>query len=212
MYGPGAVGYGGGGYGGGYSPYYERPLGLGLLDDLGAVFVDLLQRAAEAARDVADTITQQTHHGAGDECITELCASARPGETANVRFNLWNTGAGALRSVRFQTTDLLGASGPIAMTVVSFTPAVVDFVRSRDAAPVAISIAVPNTTAPGVYRGLVQAEPGDDCVVLELTVLDPGPAAVQTPPAAPEPAATPPAAPDPAPQEPESGPAPEHEQ
>lgn len=174
--GPGAVGYPGGGYAGGYSPY-GRPLALGLLDDLSAVFVDLLNRAAGAAHDVADAITQQTHYGsaagAPSGCIPELALAAPAGQHATVRFNLWNTGAGALRSVRFDATDLLGSAGRIGIKTISFTPALVDFVRPGGSAVVVIVVAVPPEAVPGVYRGLVQAEPGDSCVILELTVADP---------------------------------------
>jgi hypothetical protein len=176
LYGPGAVGYDGG-FQGGYSRY-DRPLGLALLDDVTAVVVDVLNRAAEAARDVADAITEQSHHGVRgeDECIPELALSAAAGAAANVRFTLWNTGAGALRSVRFEATDLLGAAGRIGSKTVSFTPSVVDFVRPGGANAVVVSVAVPEEAVPGVYRGLAQAEPGDSCVVLELTVTEGAPA------------------------------------
>jgi uncharacterized membrane protein len=158
---------------------YGQPATLALVDDLAAIFAELLTRAGDAAQEISHAITTQQQAGASarQDCISRLLLSATPGKTASVQFDFWNTQAVALRPVGFAATDFIGDAGRIGNDVVRFDPPVIEFLRPGDGASVSVEVAVPEQAAAGLYRALVQAEPGNATVVLELTVSAPAQAA-----------------------------------
>jgi hypothetical protein len=100
-----------------------------------------------------------------------LRLEGRAGERVQDKFSLWNTSAGALRPVRLHATDLSGGGGAIPSKAIKFDPELVEHIRPGDGATVTVTVTIPKRTAEGTYRGLVQSEPGDACLILELNVL-----------------------------------------
>jgi hypothetical protein len=143
----------------------------GLVADVAAIIAELLTRAGAVAEEVAQTLTQQSTRSGGDgAAMHELSVDGTAGATAELEFSVWNTGATALRGVKLSATDLLGPARRIAAKLVAFSPAELPHVGPSSSVPVAVSIEVPSSAAPGTYRGLVQAEPGDTSAVIVLTV------------------------------------------
>jgi hypothetical protein len=141
-----------------------------LVDELAYVFAQLLGRAGELAQEVSGSIVHQAESARAEPCIPQLPLEAAAGTRACVQFKVWNTGSTVLRQVTLTPTDLIGAAGRIGSKAVTFAPPIATDIRQNAAASVEVNVAVPPQAVPGLYRGLVQAEPGDTCAVLELTV------------------------------------------
>ena len=141
-----------------------------LLGDLAAVAAELFGRAGAVAAEVASTVSERVSQPSEAPSIPELIVGAVAGETTTLEFSVWNTGATALRKVTLQATDLLGAEHRSLKDVVTFRPPIVSHVGPGKFVAVEVDVAVPRKTEPGIYRGLVQAEPGDTCAVLMLEV------------------------------------------
>ena len=177
------------------APAAPRAVPVGLVQDLAAVFAELLGTAGAFAEEVAQTIAEQAAGTPDDTCLPVLTARAAPGGTATTDFTVWNTGAAALKGVALQATDLVSASARSPEDAVSFTPAAISWIGPGKGETIAITIAVPKDALPGTYRGVVIAAPGDACAVLELTITEPAPQPVADDPPAPAPASPAPPAP-----------------
>jgi hypothetical protein len=185
------------------APAPPRAVPVGLVQDLAAVFAELLGTAGAFAEEVAQTIAEQAAGTADDTCLPLLTARAAPGGTATTDFTVWNTGAAALKGVALRATDLVSASARSPEDAVSFAPPAISWIGPGKGETIAITIAVPKDALPGTYRGVVIAAPGDACAVLELTITEPAPQPVtDDPPAPPDPG------PSPAPAAPCASPAP----
>jgi len=123
------------------------------------LFVELLDRFGEAVQDVAAGIAEREWFAGGPDCPT-LELRGAPGHSAEVEFDFTNTGASALAGVEFEATHLLGAATRIDAGKVSFQheedphiPRVGPGGRAR----VTVTVAIPEDTPEGIYRGLIAA-------------------------------------------------------
>jgi hypothetical protein len=141
-----------------------------LADDLTRIGADMLDRMGGVAQDVARVIGGDDDHDGGsphEHIDAELVA----GEKIVSEFTIWNTGALQLKGLTFASTDLLhSADRLIDAGAVSFEPPEVKAIPPRSSETIAVTIATDEGTAPGVYRGLVVAQPGDAYVVITVTV------------------------------------------
>lgn len=158
------------------TPPPSRTVPVGLVQDLAAVFAELLGTAGAFAEEVAHTIAEQAAGTPDDTCLPVLTACTAPGGTATTDFTVWNTGATALQDVTLRATDLVSAITRNPEEAVSFTPPAISWIGPGKGETIAIAIAVPKDALAGAYRGVVIAAPGDACAVLELTVTPPAPA------------------------------------
>jgi hypothetical protein len=78
-----------------------------------------------------------------------------------------------LRNVTLQATELIGSDSRSLKHTVTFRPPIVKQIRQGEPAEVEVDVAVPKSAQPGIYRGVIQAEPGDTSAVLMLTVKPP---------------------------------------
>jgi hypothetical protein len=141
-----------------------------LLGDLAAIAAELLGRAGAVAAEVANTVSERVAQPTEAPSIPELIVDTVAGETATLEFSVWNTGPTALRKVTLQATELIGSEHRALKDAITFRPPIVSQVGPGKFAAVEVDVAVPRSTEPGIYRGLVQAEPGDTCAVLMLEV------------------------------------------
>jgi hypothetical protein len=141
-----------------------------LLGDLAAIAAELFERAGAVAAEVANTVSERVSQPADAPSIPELIVDAVAGETTTLEFSVWNTGPTALRKVTLQATDLIGAEHRSLKGAVTFRPPIVAQVGPGKFAAVEVDVAVPRNTEAGIYRGLIQAEPGDTCAVLMIEV------------------------------------------
>ena len=125
------------------------------------------------AAEVANTVSERVTQPPDTPSIPELMVAAAAGQTATLPFSVWNTGPTALRKVTLNATELIGAEQRSLKGTITFRPPIVTRVGPGKFVDVEIDVAVPKTTPPGIYRGLVQAEPGDTCAVLMLEVTAP---------------------------------------
>jgi hypothetical protein len=151
-----------------------------LLGDLAAIAAELFSRAGAVAAEVANTVSERVAQPAEASSIPELIVDTVAGETATLEFSVWNTGSTALRKVTLQATELIGSEHRALKDAITFRPPIVSQVGPGKFAAVEVDVAVPRSAEPGIYRGLVQAEPGDTCAVLMLEVA-PAPAASAAP-------------------------------
>jgi len=143
-----------------------------LIGDFAAVAAELLSRASTAAAEVAQTISERIGDS-GELSIHELPIKALPGETKTLPFKVWNPGSAVLRNVTLQATELIGSDSRSLKHTVTFRPPIVKQIRQGQPAEVEVVVAVPKSAQPGIYRGVIQAEPGDTSAVLMLTVKPP---------------------------------------
>jgi hypothetical protein len=137
------------------------------------IVVELLHRAGDLAHGVAHSVARQASGGGVQaEGTHEVVLEAAAGGKASAEFKVWNTGPTVLRELTLHATDLQGADRTIASKAVKFKPSAMETVRQNAAAEVQIEVTVPARTAPGRYRGLIHATPGDTYAVLALTVLE----------------------------------------
>jgi hypothetical protein len=141
-----------------------------LLGDLAAIAAELFGRAGAVAAEVANTVSERVSQPTETPSIPELIVDAAAGETTTLEFSVWNTGPTALRKVTLQATDLIGAEQRSLKGTITFRPPIVAQVGPGKFAAVEVDVAVPRNTEAGIYRGLIQAEPGDTCAVLMLEV------------------------------------------
>jgi hypothetical protein len=163
-------------------PPHGRPAGstppsLGtsaaLLGELAAIAAEVFGRVGTVAAEVANTVSERVTQPADTPSIPELIVAAVAGQTATLPFSVWNTGPTALRKVTLNATELIGAEQRSLKGTITFRPPIVTRVGPGKFVDVEIDVALPKTTPPGIYRGLVQAEPGDTCAVLMLEVTAP---------------------------------------
>ncbi len=146
----------------------------GLVGDVAAIVAELLTRAGSVANQVAQTLSEQGSKAAGGAAaVPELQIPGVAGETTMLEFSIWNTGATALRNITLSATDLVGSGARTPQDAISFKPAVIAQVGPGKAATAEVAIAIPAELPAGTYRGLIQADPGDTCAVIELTVSAP---------------------------------------
>lgn len=141
-----------------------------LLGEFAAVAAELLSRASAAASEVANSVSERVGDPGGAPSIPELTVDVIAGKNATHGFAVWNTGSTALRKVTLQATELLGAEHHSLKEAITFRPPIVPQVGPGKSVEVAVDVAVPKSTQPGTYRGLIQAEPGDTCAVLMVSV------------------------------------------
>jgi hypothetical protein len=141
-----------------------------LLGDLAAIAAELFGRAGAVAAEVANTVSERVAQPAEAPSIPELIVDTVAGGTATLEFSVWNTGPTALRKVTLQATELIGSEHRALKDAITFRPPIVSQVGPGKFAAVEVDVAVPRGAEPGIYRGLVQAEPGDTCAVLMLEV------------------------------------------
>jgi hypothetical protein len=153
-----------------------QPPTLGLIDDLLAIVGEIMHRAGGTVQEVAHSMLAQTSQAPTDGAgtVERIQLAGAPGEEASVDFDLWNTGTLALRKVAFYATELISSGEKTPRLSVTFEPSVVEFVRPGDVKTIKVTASVPPDAPPATYRGLIEAEPGDTCVVVELTVSRPG--------------------------------------
>lgn len=148
----------------------DRPAAPLNVDELVGSFARLLGRAGEVAQEAAHYIGERDHAPTRPEAPALLVLRAIPGARATVDFRISNTGATALSGVTLVATDLIGDEAPIPADAVNFNPGHIESIRPGGMTPAEIVVAVPLTTRPGTFRGLLHAGPGDAWTVLELTV------------------------------------------
>jgi hypothetical protein len=140
-----------------------------VVSDLLAIFATIVERAADAAKELAQAISKQTAKSGGH---TRLLAEAEPGEKAKVAFQVWNPSSSALTKVRLVASELIGEEGVgrIGADAVTSTPAVIDRIDPYRDAKASVVVSVPSSAKPGEYRGLIHSDPGDAWAILHLTV------------------------------------------
>jgi len=144
-----------------------------LLGDIAHTLAELLEFAGEIAHDVADVALGATGHDREDDAgegPAEIVIPVKAGESADAEFVFWNTGTTALRDVVVWVTQLVGPGGDPGEETLTFTPDRVAFVRAGEDVTVTVTATVPPDLAPGIYRSLVQAEPGGAYAIIELQV------------------------------------------
>lgn len=147
----------------------------GLLGDLAHLVAEAIDIAGEVAYDLAGVVSGRPveHDLDGDpddDHPAEIHAAAKPGEKATTQFTLWNTGSLALRDLTFTATTLRAAGGEIDDAAVTFDPTAVKHVAPGSPVVVTITVDVPAGQPDGLYRGIVQGEPGGAYTILELQV------------------------------------------
>jgi uncharacterized membrane protein len=106
--------------------------------------------------------------------VPELRVEATAGAAVSTELSFINHGPTALRDVKLTATDLSGPNeASVEKTAITFDPPLVSHVGPGRDSEIDITITVPATTPPGVYRGLVRAEPGEISAVLMLRVRAP---------------------------------------
>ena len=148
-----------------------------LVGDVAALAAELFRRAGAVADQVATSSTAHAAPGSGADGVPELPAEVVAGESVTLELSIWNTGPTALRDVAPNATDLLGAGTTCTRDGIVFAPPIVAHIGPGKAATVQITASVPAKTPAGIYRAMIQSEPGDKCAVLELTVTAPPKAA-----------------------------------
>jgi hypothetical protein len=148
----------------------SRPAASLSVDELVTTFAKLLDRAGEVAREAAHHIGERDHAPGEPEPPAGLVLRGIPGASATIEFRVSNTGATALSRVTLIATHLVSDAGEIPADAVNFIPPRIDSIRPGGMATAEIVVAIPATTPPGAFRGLVHARPGDAWTVLELTV------------------------------------------
>ena len=145
-----------------------------LLRDFAEVAAELLGRAGAIAADVAGAAAANVP-AERDEgpTVIERSVEAPAGGKGSTSISVINHGSTALGNIALSATDLVGAGRtPVKASAISFDPSTVSYVGPGKHHRVEITVNVPKGAAPGIYRGLVQAEPGDMCAVLMLHVKD----------------------------------------
>jgi len=152
-----------------------------LLGEFAGLAAELLGRAGAIAADIADSAAAHAAGAPEAPSVPELVVKAEPGGRGGAELSVINHGSTALRHVTIAATDLLGAGQQVVKkAAITFDPPLVSHVGPGRDAPVDIEVTVPKGTTPGIYRGLVQAEPGDICAVLMLRVTAPPRRATRT--------------------------------
>jgi hypothetical protein len=141
-----------------------------LVGDFAAIAAELFGRAGAVASEVASTVSERVAQPAQTPSIPELVVDAVVGEPTTLEFSVWNTGPTALRKVVLNATDLIGSGHHSIRDAIKFRPAIVAQVGPGRSVDVEVDVSVPKSAVAGVYRGLIQAEPGDTCAVLMLNV------------------------------------------
>lgn len=154
----------------------SQPAPTNLVGDVASIIAELLGRAGSVAGEVAQTLSDQTGQARGGPAsVPELEVNGVAGKTTTLEFAVWNTGVSVLRQIRMNATDLVGAGERTPVNAITFKPAMIAQLGPSKSEAVEVSIKVPAKLPPGTYRGLIQAEPGDTCAVIALTVAEPPP-------------------------------------
>jgi hypothetical protein len=142
-----------------------------VLADLADVAAELLNRAGAIAADVASAAAAGVPAEGEGPSVAELVVEAHAGGEGSTEMSVINHGSTALRNITLSAADLLGAGGAsVTKSAIAFDPPTLSHVGPGRDHPVEITVSVPTGTSPGIYRGLVQAEPTDICAVLVLHV------------------------------------------
>jgi len=151
-----------------------NPAHSALVDDLMQIFAGLLDRAGEAARDVALVLARDPDAALEDDtALPQVVFSGKPGGDASDEFTVWNTGS-TPQDLNITPTDLFGPGDPIASDRVTFsTAAKPPKIPARSGLPVTVTVAIPEDQKPGTYRGIAVADPGSEAVALTLKVTVP---------------------------------------
>jgi hypothetical protein len=127
--------------------------------DLAELIADVLGRVADSLKDVSEHVRVR-QPGALPPERPALGLRGPAGTTVTDEFRITNTGASALREIKFEVTDLLGAAAKIPADAVT-----VDFpggkqvarLRPRGSAAPTVTVAIPADTHAGMYRGVIAA-------------------------------------------------------
>jgi hypothetical protein len=153
------------------APNPSPAVAAGLAADAAEIVAELFARAGSVVEEIAHVLGERSDRLAdGGPSVAELPLQVVTGKEGTLRFAVWNTGPTALRDVKLSATDLIGAGTRANEDAVTFTPPMIAHLAPGRSQSVEVGVNVPDNTPPGVYRGLIQAEPGDTCAVIELTV------------------------------------------
>ena len=137
-----------------------------LIGEFAEIAAELFEFGAEIAEEVAEVLTEGRY--AGDAEVPRLQLATGPGGEAQVEFTITNTGSSVLKEVQLAATELI--CGRRHIDRVTLDPDAIKSVRPGGATEVAITVAVPKDAEPGIYRGVVSADPGGAWALLELEV------------------------------------------
>jgi hypothetical protein len=156
-----------------HSPPNSSPaVAAGLAADAAEIVAELFARAGSVVEEIAHALGERSDRLAdAGPSVPELPLEVEAGQPGTLEFTVWNTGPTALRAVTLSATDLIGAGTRANQDAITFTPGVIAQLGPGRSQSVEVGVEVPVQTPPGVYRGLIQAEPGDTCAVIELTVI-----------------------------------------
>jgi hypothetical protein len=125
--------------------------------DLADLTAELFDRFGEVMHSLADAIGERAAFERGPQCPT-IELQGHPGETVDVKFQFTNTGPSALSDVAFEATDLMGPTDRIKVDRAG-TDERIPRVRPGGSAVACVKVKIPETAAPGLYRGVVTARP-----------------------------------------------------
>ena len=143
------------------SPRARREPGSeSVVGEIADLTSDLLDRLGDAAQDIADSIGER-------DWFPPECPTIEPhgpaGGVAKVRFRFTNTGASKLEEVRFEATDLLGATDRIDAGDVHFRfgdDEVIPRIGPGKSRMVTLKIEIPPEQPADIYRGVIAARSG----------------------------------------------------
>ena len=165
-----------------------------LMGEIADVAAEVLDGLGEAVREIAGHLAERDRFGdAALHHAVEL--SGAPGETATDEFLLTNTGQTALKGLKFDQTNLIGAAGyTIRRAAVTLTPTATprgrgstNRIAPAGSTTITVAVKIPAGAPAGMYRGIVCAQFGQDAdrtdaadgpwTLIELEVLDADPGA-----------------------------------
>ena len=170
--------------GGSTSGPWAPGTGSASLDRLFDAFAQVVREAGDTAREVARGGADAFSNVVPGRGTGDLSACGNPGDTVKLKLAVHNTGNVALKQVDFEATELIASVNDatrdptfkhIERRQIKFTNGPMNRIRPRASGDTEMVIEIPQDATPAVYRGLVFANPGDACILLALTVLEPAP-------------------------------------
>jgi hypothetical protein len=163
-----------------------------LMGEIADVAAEVLDGLGEAVREIAGHLAERDRFE--DAALHHAVAlSGVPGETATDEFLLTNTGQTALKGLKFDQTNLIGAAAhTIRRAAITLTPTPRGRGSTGRVAPagsttVTVAVKIPAAAPAGMYRGIVCAQFAHDgdrtdaadgpWTLIELEVLDADPGA-----------------------------------
>lgn len=128
-----------------------------LIGEVAGIFAELLDRAGEAAQEVAASIGEQEWAGADYEACPQLEVRGVAAGDAAWEFRFTNTGSSALDEVGFVATELIGSAGSIDAGQIRFEPEQISRLGPAKSEAVKVIVRIPEGQTEGTYRGLIQA-------------------------------------------------------